>query len=433
MIGFVGLSHLGILSSLAAASKTSEHVVAFDPDAARCRDLSQGRFPIYEKGLEELFRDHASRLRFTSDPDDLKSCAVIHLSIDIATDEQNRGDLTQFNQLFDTAIQSASANAVLVVMSQLQPGTMRRLLESLRGKNARRDIKLYYQVETLIFGSAVERALKPERFILGCEIPSEPLPGAYKQILSAFGCPVFPMRYESAELAKISINICLAASLCVANTLAELCETVGADWSEIVPALKSDRRIGPYSYLVPGLGIGGGNIERDLAAVCDMARARGTDGRTIEAFLANSAHRKNWPIKILKTHLLANNPRPRIGIWGIAYKSDTASTRNSPSVALMQALSPLPLKAYDPQAVLEKNAAPNCIQVSTAHEAGEGVDALVIMTPWNEFSNAVPSAVRAAMSGTLVVDPYRVLDREKCRAAGIHQFVLGAKEVSHEV
>ena len=68
-------------------------------------------------------------------------------------------------------------------------------------------------------------------------------------MLEAFNCPILPMRYESAELAKISINCCLVASVSVANTLAELCEAIGADWSEIVPALKLDRRIGEFSYL----------------------------------------------------------------------------------------------------------------------------------------------------------------------------------------
>ena len=72
------------------------------------------------------------------------------------------------------------------------------------------------------------------------------------------------MRYESAEFAKISINTCLSSSVTTANVLAELCEKIGADWSEIVPALKMDKRIGQHAYIKPGLGISGGNLERDL-------------------------------------------------------------------------------------------------------------------------------------------------------------------------
>src|SRR5208282_6722957 len=103
---------------------------------------------------------------------------------------------------------------------------------------------------------------KPERFIVGCAEPRGPLPAALQSFLESFACPILPMAYESAELAKISINFCLVASISVANTLAEICEQVGADWSDIAPALKLDKRIGPGAYLSPGLGIAGGNLER---------------------------------------------------------------------------------------------------------------------------------------------------------------------------
>src|SRR5262249_59036647 len=86
-------------------------------------------------------------------------------------------------------------------------------------------------------------------------------------LLGAFGCPILPMRYESAELAKIAINCCLVASVTIANTLAELSERVGADWREIAPALKLDARIGQGAYLAPGLGIAAGNLERVLPTI----------------------------------------------------------------------------------------------------------------------------------------------------------------------
>src|SRR6202007_1428128 len=109
-----------------------------------------------------------------------------------------------------------------------------------------------------------------------------------RDVVDAFGCPILPLRYESAELAKISINFCLVASIGVANTLAELCESIGADWAEIVPALRLDRRIGPHSYLSPGLGIAGGNLERDLRTVLDLAADRRADTGIVEAWIANS-------------------------------------------------------------------------------------------------------------------------------------------------
>src|SRR3546814_13393497 len=100
------------------------------------------------------------------------------------------------------------------------------------------------------------------------------------------------MRDESAELAKISINMCLVSAVSTANTLAELCERVGADWREIVPALQLDRRIGPHAYLSAGLGISGGNLERDLATVIRFGDQYGSDVALVRAWPANRGHRQ---------------------------------------------------------------------------------------------------------------------------------------------
>src|SRR5207253_4271520 len=117
--------------------------------------------------------------------------------------------------------------------------------------------RLYYQVETLVFGRAVERAMRPERFIVGCANPQQSLPPAFLAFLKAFNCPILTMRYESAELAKISINCYLVAAVSAANMLAEASEAIGADWAEIAPALRLDRRIGEHAYLNAGLGLAG--------------------------------------------------------------------------------------------------------------------------------------------------------------------------------
>src|ERR1019366_9349800 len=180
----------------------------------------------------------------------------VYLAPDIATDDEGRSDDGLLRDLIDLVLPVLRKDAVLVVLSQVEPGFTRSMSVPEPGLR-------YYQVETLVFGRAVERATKPERYIVGCADPSQPLHPQLKMVLDAFNCPILPMRYESAELAKVSINCCLVASVSVANTLAELCESIGADWSEIAPALKLDRRIGAYSYLAPGLGLAGGNLERD--------------------------------------------------------------------------------------------------------------------------------------------------------------------------
>jgi UDPglucose 6-dehydrogenase len=242
ILGFAGMTHLGLVSGVCAAEK-GFRTVCFDPAASRIAALARRELGVAEPQLDDLVLKNASRLSFTSKPADLAACDVICVAPDVPTDDQGGSDLGPIDALLDIIVRSARADAAIVVLSQVPPGFTRG--RQCPGRT------LIYQVETLIFGRAVERALYPERYIVGCADPAQPLPASYAAFLAAYGCPVLPMRYESAELAKISINMCLVASVSTANTLAELCEKIGADWSEIVPALKLDKRIGQHAYLAP--------------------------------------------------------------------------------------------------------------------------------------------------------------------------------------
>jgi UDPglucose 6-dehydrogenase len=267
--------------------------------------------------------------------------------------------------------------------------------------------------------------MHPERTIVGCADPREPLPSAYHELLAAFGCPVLPMRYESAELCKIAINIFLTASVTAANTLAEVCEKFGADWAEIVPALRLDARIGPHAYLNPGLGLAGGNLERDLATLQGLAAEHGTDARLIDAYVANSTYRRDWALRMLHAGLACVRSRPTVAVWGLAYKPNTDSTKNSPSLALIQALPGVRVRAYDPQGTWTAPAGTDFVQTATPLEACVGADALVVMTPWAEFAQVDPAAVRSALRGRLLVDPFGMLDGDHARRLGFSYFKLG--------
>jgi len=425
MIGFAGLSHLGIVSSIATASKGFE-VVSYDPDGARCRELSDGRLPFFEPGLPELLSSSRARIRFTTDLTALSRCEVIFFSLDVPTDDTGRSDLSALEGLIGSVTAQAAAGAVLIVLSQVPPGFTRKLAGSLK-INHNRNLQLFYQVETLIFGRAVERALHPERFIVGCADPHDALPTLYAELLASFNCPILPMRYESAELTKISINMCLVSSISVANTLAEICEAIGADWSEMVPALKLDKRIGADAYLSPGLGIAGGNLERDLATVISMAHEFGTDAGIVDAWRSNSRYRRDWVLKILHSEVLSRSDNPTIAIWGLAYKADTTSTKNSPALALVAALKPFPIKAYDPQVVLNGEGLPKFVQAKSAIDACRGANALAIMTPWREFSSISIPELREEMAGRVIVDPYGALDKQECARAGFSYFRFGSQ------
>jgi UDPglucose 6-dehydrogenase len=415
-IGYAGMTHLGLCSAVAAASRGFA-TLGFDPDGALVRRLEAGELPVVEPDLDDLLRTHRARISFSADPARLRACDLVYVARDVPTDDSGGSDLAGLDSLLDVVLADTRADAMVMVLSQVPPGYTRA-----RQRPGRR---LDYQVETLVFGRAVERATKPERFILGVSDPTQKLPPALQTFLAAFGCPILPMRFESAELTKISINCCLVASVTVANTLAELCERIGADWSEIAPALKLDRRIGAHSYLAPGLGLAGGNLERDLATVIRFAEEFGTEAGLIKAFVANSRHRKDWVLRTLHEALLENSPQASIGILGLAYKENTHSVKNSPSLALIRELAPWRLRVFDPVVPATAAPHPKVTAASSALDAAQGVDALAIMTPWPEFRGLACAALAKAMKGRLVLDPYRVLDPAQASAAGLAYRTLG--------
>lgn len=434
MIGYAGLSHLGIVSSLATAAK-GFRVVAFDPNRELCQSLRDGRLPVSEPGLAELLAEHRDRLEFTSDPARLRDCGVTILSRDVPTDEQNRSQLQALDELLETVLPILPPQAVLVVLSQVCPGYMRRLWDRLDSAQEFPPDQLYYQVETLIFGNAVERALHPERFIIGCLHPAKPLPAPYAELLAAYGCPILPMVYESAELAKLAINLFLVSTVTTTNTLAELCEAIGADWSEIQPALRLDKRIGPHAYVAPGLGIAGGNLERDLTTLKRLAGEAGTEAGIINAFQQNSAYRRDWALRMIYKSLPPSLASPVIAVWGLTYKPQTRSTKNSPSLALVQHLSgsataECMIRAYDPEATMSEAPADRVVVASSAMEACRGADVLVVMTPWAEFAQIDAIAIKRAMRGSVIIDPYGHLPASPAQAAGFKHYRLGANQVT---
>jgi UDPglucose 6-dehydrogenase len=415
-IGYAAMTHLGLNSAVAAAAKGFV-TVCFDADRALIDRLAKGDLPVVEPDLPELLAGNRARIAFTADAADLARCDVVYVALDVPTDDAGGSDLSGLDRLLELIVPTLGPDATLVVLSQVPPGfTRARLREGLR---------LYYQVETLIFGRAMERALRPERFTVGCADPTEPLPPALQAYLGAFGCPILPMRLESAELSKIAINCCLVSSISVANTLAELCEGIGAEWGEIAPALKLDRRIGQHAYLSPGLGIAGGNLERDLATVIRLAQATGSDAGVVRAWLANSRHRRDWAARTIKRVLLDKSPEATVAVWGLAYKENTNSVKNSPSLATLRQLPGTRLVLHDP--VVPASAAGHASATGAAEplQAVTGADALMILTPWPQYKAIPPAAIAQAMRGRIVLDPYGVLDGRTARQAGLDYHTLG--------
>lgn len=419
MIGFCGLSHLGTVSSIAAAAK-GHQVLGYDPDPSVYAQLSQGELPVHEPGLAALLEENRQNIAFSNHLSDLKKCSLVYIAKDIPTNDDNQSDPSSVIALLDDLSQTLDAQVPVVILSQVSPGFTAKMQAKFANLN------LYYQVETLVFGDAVNRATNPERFIVGLPPASGQLPAVMADYLASFDCPIVPMSLTSAELTKIAINCFLVSTVSTTNMLAELCEELGADWSQMVPALQLDRRIGPHAYLKPGLGIAGGNLERDLQTILNLSSHHDTESGVVKAWLASSSYRKAAVQRVLKDHVLPTQEQPTIGVLGIAYKQGTHSIKNSPAVAFLRDFKEHKLNAYDPEAKLPSDLEGVVPCSPTLAGVLQGADVLAIMTPWPEFAALTPATLAAAMRGRIIIDPYGVL-ADKAFDASWQYFTLGSR------
>ena len=215
------------------------------------------------------------------------------------------------------------------------------------------------------------------------------------------------MKYESAELSKISINILLSSSITISNILAEVCEKVSADWYEIIPTLKLDQRIGKSAYIKPGLGISGGNLERDINNIKKIIKNKESLS-IINNIKKNSLYMKSWVYRVLKANKVLNsNSNFKIGILGLAYKANTNSVKNSPTLYLLKKIKNKNCLVYDPQVKLSKKIN-NCSQVNDANFLIKNSNVIILMTPWPQFRSITRNL--KIKKNTILIDPHRIID-----------------------
>ena len=418
-IGFVGMSHLGLNYAVATASKKFK-VICYDENISTINLLKNKISPIFEKDLEKKIKLNFSNLKFTNNILDLKNCDNVYISEDVSTKKSGESDLTATKGLINKTIKHLNKNSNLIILCQVPPGFCRSINWN---KN-----QLFYQVETLIFGKALERALYPERLIIGTENKKKKIKQSYLKLLKSFNCPLIIMNYESAELAKISINMYLISTVTTTNVISEVCEKIDANWNDISIALKLDRRIGKYAYLEPGLGISGGNLERDLYTLQKLQKSNRLNNRFIHELKNKSISRKLWILNIVKK-LKKKYKLKNISILGLAYKVGTYSTKNSPGIQLIKNLKDFKIRAFDP-IVKKIDKIKNVMICKNSHETIKGCDILIITTPWKEFKKINSIFLKKNIKNRLIIDPYNLLDKKVLENKGIKHISMGTK---HEV
>ena len=414
IISFVGLTHLG-LNYLAATAKKKFTVFGFDKDKFKIDKLNDGDIEYDEPRLKSIIRRNKKNITFTNNFRKLSQSKLVFISQDVNTDKNDNSDLKKLKKLIDFTIKFLSKNSKLIILSQSKPGFVRSIKYNPNN--------LFYQVETLVFGEAIKRATKPERFIIGLDKKENKLDGDYLKYLKKFRCPILKMNYESAEVSKISINLLLASTLTTSNILSNFCENNFANWSDIMPAIKLDRRIGKYSYIKPGLGIGGGNIERDIATAIKLTK-KSSSKNFLKSFTHNSRYMKDWVYRLIKNKRLVNfNKKNFIGIIGATYKENTNSMKNSPFLDLIKKIyKNNNITLFEPMIKINFKKY-NLNQIENLNELVSKSKIIILMRPFNIKKLRLNSK---NLKNKIIIDPYGVF-KEKIKNVFVKKyFTLGA-------
>jgi UDPglucose 6-dehydrogenase len=342
-IAVVGLWHLGVVYS-ALLSKIGHNVVAFDKSESRIEKLKTGEIIVGEPGVKNLIKDALlnKKIIFTSDHKNLDQCEIIWLAYDTPVDSLDIGDSEYVIEEFISVCSSINFNATIVISSQLPVGSAKRIREILDVIKPNNKIVIAVNPENFRLGKALDFLLHSNRIIVGTEKlgPTQQL----VDLFQSFGTEVIWMKNESAEVVKHALNTFLAAQITLTCELAEICESVGADWLEVELGLRSDKRVGNHAYVSPGLGFSGGTLARDINYLSRLSN-RTKDNSMIKTLNDSNSINNDWILRKINDRY---NSMDKISIIfiGLTYTSGTNTLRRSKTVEIALELQSKGAKIY---------------------------------------------------------------------------------------
>jgi UDPglucose 6-dehydrogenase len=451
-IAVVGSGYVGLVAG-ACFADLGHDVILVDNDQQKLAALRNGQIPIHEKFLPELLSRHRGhRLTFS---DDVKEAArlssVIFVAVGTPPTESGEADLSYVESVAREISGGINDYKVVVEKSTVPVYTsdwVRRII--LRNGTDPELFDVSSNPEFLREGTAVTDFLFPDRIVIGCDSdrPADVLrevyapltDGSYYQRADAIPQPdrasipppLIVTSTKSAELIKHASNAFLAMKISFINAVASVCESVGANVSQVVHGVGTDSRIGSR-FLNPGIGYGGSCFPKDVMAFRAVAREGGYDFRLLdEVMRINEDQRQRF---LRKVHRALWTLRGKhLGVLGLAFKGGTDDIRESPALFLVQALlqEGSKITAYDPAAMERtKEVMPSGITfVNSAYEAAHDADALLILTEWEEFANLDLNRLRQELKYPIVIDGRNLYDPEVMAAQGFTYYSVG-RDAAH--
>jgi UDPglucose 6-dehydrogenase len=432
-ISVIGTGYLGATHAACLAACGHE-VIGVDTSAERVERLRSGSAPFHEPGLDVLLKQgvDSGSLGFSTDPAAVAGAQVHFLCV--GTPQRagsHAADLSALDAAVGSLVPFLDRECLVVGKSTVPVGTARRIGARLRAEAPAGDrVAVAWNPEFLREGHAVEDSLRPDRLVLGVETDEadQVLRDVYARMIND-GVPVVRTDLATAELAKVSANVMLAARISLVNMLAEVCEAADADVGDLTTVLGLDERIGS-KFLSPGVGFGGGCLPKDTRAFVARAEELGVAGPAAVLREVDSINMRQRARTIdLAVEMLGGRAAgKRVGVLGAAFKADSDDVRDSPALDVAATLEArgAEVHLYDPEAGENaRRAHPGLRTAGSVDEACREADVVLLLTDWDEFAGVDPVSLTSVVRHPRIIDGRLVLDPDKWRAAGWDFHALG--------
>lgn len=423
--GYVGLVTAAVFADL------GNTVWCVGRTPKKIANLQKGICPFYEPGLEEVVKRNiiAKRLIFTLDyADAIPGADVVFIGVGTPSKNNGAADLSSVFAAAKEIGKNLDDYTVVACKSTVPVGTNRRVAEILqKNKAAKVSFDIASCPEFLREGTALYDTLNPDRIVIGADNKKayDILLELHKPINGQFVLT----SVETAELIKYASNTILATKISFANAMSFLCERVGADVEQVMEGVGFDKRIGRM-FLSAGIGYGGSCFPKDVKALVAMTKQYDTPSSLFEAVEEiNKAAYKHFIDKIVK-YFKGKLKGKNIGVLGLAFKPETDDMRDAPSIPIIKTLftSGAKITAYDPKAVISAREIFSEIAISyadNAYDVCRNMDALLILTEWNEFKQLDLEKVKKLLKKPVVFDGRNIYDPQKMKTLGFIYFGVG--------
>ncbi|HEV8416376.1 MAG TPA: nucleotide sugar dehydrogenase [Bryobacteraceae bacterium] len=348
----LGLGYVGCVTA-ACLAELGHAVIGVDRDASKVKNITEGRAPFYEPGLEALVESgtRSGRLRaITSAGEALRDADIVMACVGTPSERNGNLGLDQMKRAVEEIAASLAGRSkplTVAIRSTVFPGTCEEVVIPALARFPQ--VSVVSNPEFLREGSAVRDFREPSLVVVGGSDPAAVR--AVAALYGALGVEPRLVSLRTAEMIKYACNAFHAVKISFANEVGALSAKLNIDAQEVMTTLCHDTRLNiSTAYLKPGFAFGGSCLPKDLRALTYRSARLDVKLPFLESVLpANQAHLNRAIQDILDL------PAERIGMIGLAFKENTDDLRESPVVSLLEQLigKGRTVRVYDPHIRLD--------------------------------------------------------------------------------